>query len=165
MDGLTKISNRRMFDETLSTESKRLRREQGWLSLVLCDIDFFKPYNDTYGHQAGDDTLYKVAQAIKNSVNRPADFVARYGGEEFVIILPNTDAKGAITVAEKARKAVIDIKIIHESSTVNEYVTLSLGIASTIPKSDNTPEELIAIADQALYTAKENGRNRVVMKT
>lgn len=161
-DGLTKIANRRCFDDVLDTEWKRLDREKGVLSLIICDIDFFKPYNDTYGHQQGDDCLVAVAKAIKNSVKRPSDLVARYGGEEFAVILPKTDIVGALHVAEVIRNAVSDLQEPHSGSKVTSYVTLSLGIASIIPDHEKAPESLIKMSDEALYQAKENGRNRSV---
>ncbi|MDX2243959.1 MAG: PleD family two-component system response regulator [Leptolyngbyaceae cyanobacterium bins.302] len=158
-DGLTQIANRRYFDESLQQEWKRLRREQALLSLILCDIDFFKAYNDRYGHLAGDDCLKQVAQAIQQSVHRPADLVARYGGEEFVVILPNTSIKGAAVVAAQMQTAIAELQILHAGSTISPFVTLSIGIACTIPELHKTPESLILIADQALYSAKASGRN------
>ncbi len=161
MDGLTKIPNRRRFDEYLETEWRRAFREKKMLSVVLSDIDFFKFFNDTYGHQAGDDCLIQVAQAIQKSVHRASDLVARYGGEEFAMILPDTDTKGACAVAESARKAVEFLCIAHEASNVCSHVTLSLGVASMMPDDTGTPGQLVEMADKALYRAKENGRNQV----
>ncbi len=162
MDGLTRIPNRRKFDEYLALEWKRLYRNKDYLSVILCDIDFFKLFNDHYGHQAGDECLQKVARAIHGCVMRPADLAARYGGEEFVIVLPNTDAGGAMVVAEKVRARVGELMIPHARSRVSENVSLSLGIAAMVPGSDNSPESLVAKADHALYEAKGGGRNRSV---
>ncbi|GAC1464200.1 MAG: PleD family two-component system response regulator [Chamaesiphon sp.] len=162
IDSLTQIANRRSFDEYLQREWKRLAREKLPLSLILCDIDFFKVYNDTYGHQAGDECLKRVAHIISQAVKRPADFVARYGGEEFVVILPNTDVKGAIHVAEAIQAELTATSIAHAGSKVSQFVTLSLGVAGVIPKLIISLETLIAEADKALYQAKVAGRNRVV---
>lgn len=160
-DSLTRVANRRRFDQYLDWEWRRLSREKKPLSLILCDLDFFKSYNDTYGHQAGDACLQQVANSIQMSVKRPADLVARYGGEEFAIILPNTDAFGGLTVAEEIRQKVKSLKIPHAGSLVNKYVTLSLGLATIIPNLETSPEKLITTADLALYQAKGKGRDRV----
>ncbi len=161
-DSLTAIGNRRCFDQTLDREWLRLRREQQPLSLILCDIDCFKLYNDTYGHQAGDYCLQQVAKAISRAAKRPRDLAARYGGEEFAIVLPHTDLRGALRVAEEIRSFVQELKILHANSVVSQYVTLSLGVARTIPAVDSSPTMLIAMADEALYQAKKQGRDRVV---
>jgi diguanylate cyclase (GGDEF)-like protein len=160
LDGLTQLANRRCFDEYLNSEWQRLAREQAPLSLILGDIDFFKPYNDTYGHQAGDECLRAVASAIQRTVKRSADLVARYGGEEFAIILPNTMAEGAIQVAEKIRAEVKALAIAHVNSPTSQQITVSLGIASVIPTPESSPATLIAAADTALYQAKAAGRDR-----
>lgn len=159
IDGLTQIANRRFFDDRLTEEWNRMRRENGRVSLILCDIDFFKKYNDTYGHQEGDRCLQQVAQVLKENMRRSSDLVARYGGEEFVVILPNTDLDGAICVAESLRKAIMALEIPHQASDVCDYVTLSLGVSEMIPDAKNKEEDLISIADQALYQAKGEGRN------
>lgn len=159
IDGLTQIANRRYFDQYLAQEWKRLTRDRQFLSLILCDVDFFKRYNDTYGHQLGDDCLKQVANALSEAVQRPADLAARYGGEEFAVILPNTNVSGAIRVAESIKKAVQDLKIPHEKSDASQYVSLSLGVASIIPTEKVIPESLILSADKALYQAKGKGRN------
>lgn len=164
VDGLTQIGNRRRFDEYLDREWKRQRRDKKWLSLILCDIDVFKLYNDHYGHLSGDDCLKAVAQSISANVKRPADLVARYGGEEFAVILPDTDATGAIHVAENIREGVKNLNIVHEKSSVCPYVTLSLGVSSVVPPPESSPEVLVKSADDALYEAKKNGRDRVVLK-
>lgn len=161
-DRLTQLANRRCFDKYLDQEWRRMAREKAPLSLIVCDVDFFKLYNDTYGHQAGDSCLQQVAKAIKNAVKRPADLVARYGGEEFVVILSNTSANGAVHVAEKIRVAVKALKIAHANPQIGNYVTLSLGVASIVPSQKSWPATLIAAADQALYQAKAQGRDRVI---
>jgi diguanylate cyclase (GGDEF)-like protein len=162
-DGLTQVANRRYFDETLGKEWQRMKREKEPLSLLFTDIDWFKSYNDHYGHQAGDDCLCQVAQAIIQVVSRPGDLVARYGGEEFVIILSNTDSQGAVQVAEKIRQAIADLQIIHPDSLVSRYLTVSLGIASVVPTEENAPDLIISQADQALYLAKSQGRDRFLV--
>jgi len=162
LDGLTGIANRRQFDNTLKAEWQRALREQRELSLVLIDIDYFKPFNDTYGHQGGDECLQKVAGALHGVASRPTDLVARYGGEEFGIILPGTGETGASTMAERFRTAVHELDIAHEASKACDTVTVSLGIATVIPDKDSTPEGLIELADRALYQAKESGRNRAL---
>jgi len=160
-DGLTHVANRRCFDEFLAQEWQRSAREQSPLSMILCDVDCFKLYNDTYGHLAGDDALRQVAQAIAQVVKRPADLVARYGGEEFAVILPNTDAAGAAIVAAQMQANVRALQIPHASSQVAEFVTLSLGVATTIPHHQLSSATLIGAADQGLYRAKAQGRNCV----
>ncbi|NQV16506.1 diguanylate cyclase [bacterium] len=161
VDGLTGIANRRRLDEEMDREWKRMLRDKRPLSVVMSDIDHFKLYNDTYGHQQGDDCLVRVATAIQDSVNRPGDLAARYGGEEFCIILPETDVKGAIQIAELIRKCVRDLNIKHESSPVAPMVTLSLGVATLVPDLAGQPGLLLQAADRALYQAKGNGRDRV----
>ncbi len=160
LDGLTKLANRRCFDEYLEQEWQRLAREQLFLALIMCDIDFFKNYNDSYGHIVGDDCLKKVSALIQQSVRRPADLVARYGGEEFGVVLPNTDIEGAMAVAEIIREKLQELAIPHQASAVSEYVTLSMGVTSLIPKLDSNPSVLLTAADYALYRAKELGRNQ-----
>ncbi len=162
IDSLTGIANRRKFDEYLASEWLRLSREQAPLSLILGDIDHFKLYNDTYGHQRGDLCLRQVAQAIQQAVKRPADLTARYGGEELAIVLPRTNQEGAASLAQQIRLHIQALQIPHIASPVDLYVTLSLGVASFIPNHDTSPQDLIAIADQNLYQAKKMGRNRVV---
>ena len=160
LDGLTQLANRRCFDEYLEQEWQRLAREQQPLSLIMCDIDFFKNYNDTYGHVAGDDCLRKVSHLIKESVRRPADLAARYGGEEFVLVLPNTDIEGSMLVADVIRKRLEELALPHEDSSVSKSVTLSMGVTSLVPKIDSLPSVLLTSADYALYRAKELGRNQ-----
>ena len=160
LDGLTGIANRRRFDEALETEWRRGRREGTELSLLLIDVDFFKRYNDHYGHLAGDDCLRRVAAALKSSAHRAADLVARYGGEEFCILMGHTDAPGAAQVAETARRAIEELAIAHARSDAASVVTISLGSATLTPGNDFEGESLIKLADGALYQAKKDGRNR-----
>jgi len=161
LDGLTGVANRRQFDETLEQEWQRAIRANMPLSLLFADIDFFKRYNDHYGHQAGDDTLKKVAEALKKTVHRPADLVSRYGGEEFVMVLPDTLLEGAVAVAHKVLNGVRNLNIPHENAEDSDRVTLSIGVATLHPREGEEPETLVEIADKALYRAKESGRNQV----
>jgi diguanylate cyclase (GGDEF)-like protein len=163
-DGLTGLYNRRHFDDVMVKEFKVARRIKTSVSLILADIDYFKLYNDFYGHQQGDDCLIAVAKTVRDVIHRPGDIVARYGGEEFAIVLPDTDLKGAVNVAEQVRQAVEELAQPHESSQTAEYVTLSLGVATISNVSDVDIKliirQLIEYADQALYKAKANGRNQ-----
>ena len=161
LDGLTGIPNRRRFDEFLKHEWQIAIRGHHPLSLIMMDIDYFKLFNDGYGHLAGDDCLKQVAQALAKSVERKTDLLARYGGEEFVCVLPLTDAKGAVVVANKFREHILSLNIPHAYSTETCQVTLSLGVASQIPAKYTKPIVLIEAADQALYQAKASGRNQV----
>ena len=160
LDGLTQVPNRRCFDEYLHQEWLRMVREQQPLSLILFDVDFFKPYNDYFGHQQGDEALIAVAQAASRAVKRSADLIARYGGEEFGIVLPNTRRTGAEIVARSIQSEVKSLALEHPKSQVDDYLTVSIGIASVVPTQDQTPEDLVAAADAALYQAKRRGRNR-----
>jgi len=160
-DGLTGISNRSKFDEFLEDEWHRALREKTSLSLILIDIDFFKNFNDFYGHTTGDDCLKKVAQTIKKSLERSVDLAARYGGEEFVCVLPNTDLSGANHIAETIRKNIYNLQIPHKKSLVEPFVTISLGISSAIPDASSSALILTQAADKMLYKAKKQGRNRV----
>lgn len=165
IDGLTQLANRRAFDDTLEKEWRRMRRNQQPLSVILSDIDFFKRFNDHYGHQAGDDCLKAVAQSIQGCLQRPADLAARYGGEEFVVILPNTPSAGAMHVAEIIRAAVEALQWPHAQSEVAAVVTLSLGGATIVPPLDGGKAgDIVKMADQALYESKEAGRNSVTAK-
>jgi diguanylate cyclase (GGDEF)-like protein len=162
LDTLTGISNRGRFDAVLRQEWRRAAREETALSLIFCDIDHFKRFNDTYGHQAGDDCLVRVAQSLDAALNRPADIAARYGGEEFVALLVDTDGGGARTIADRIRSAIDLLRIEHRSSSVVPWLTVSLGIATVRPDSSGRPEDLVKLADRACYAAKQSGRNRVV---
>jgi diguanylate cyclase (GGDEF)-like protein/PAS domain S-box-containing protein len=162
-DTLTGVANRRYFDDYLSHEWRRLARERAPLALILCDIDYFKPYNDTCGHIAGDHCLKEVADVIISIVQRPADLVARYGGEEFAIILPNTDLGGAEYTAQAIHKAVDTALIPHPASPVKPYITVSLGVACLHPTLGRIPAQLTELADAAMYKAKHQGRNRYCM--
>ncbi len=161
-DGLTSIANRRSFDETLNTEWRRASRESRALSLLMIDVDYFKLYNDTYGHQSGDDCLRQIAAAMAGMVKRASDCVARYGGEEFSILMPATELEGARIVAERIRAAVEALRLPHSGSAVAEHVTVSIGVACMHIAAGGEPAaQLIAAADAALYRAKHAGRNRI----
>lgn len=160
LDGLTCIPNRRYFDDTLNTEWKRCQRAGAPLSLILCDVDYFKQFNDIYGHQAGDHCLKAVASALAESLFRVEDSVARYGGEEFAVILPGTDQRGANAVAERMRTAIRELHIPHAQG-IDANVSCSFGVAASRSLSDCPAEHLLKTADQCLYQAKKRGRNRV----
>ncbi len=159
-DGLTQVANRRSFDEKIQIEWQRLLREQGYLSLILLDIDYFKYYNDYYGHQAGDICLIQIAQTAAKQLKRPSDLFARYGGEEFAVVLPNTNLDGAIIIAESIQQAIRDLSIPHQESKVSDVVTVSMGINYLIPNLDRSIDSLIKMTDEALYQAKQQGRDR-----
>jgi diguanylate cyclase (GGDEF)-like protein len=162
LDGLTGIANRRRFDEALDHEWLRSRRQSTTLSLIIIDVDCFKAFNDNYGHAAGDECLKQVANVLADGVRRPGDLVARYGGEEFVVIMPETDAAGAIVIAEKLRRGVVSQALPHAFSAAGEVVSVSIGGATIVPARHNQgPEELVKLADARLYEAKHAGRNRV----
>jgi diguanylate cyclase (GGDEF)-like protein len=170
IDTLTQVFNRREFDRSVDIEWKRMMREIAPLSLILCDIDHFKIYNDTYGHQAGDHCLKAVAQAIRDMVRRPGDMVARYGGEEFVIVLPQTDAKGAMYIAESVRENINALALPFKTDKLPNrrvpIITISLGVATAIPGVDAINiETLFSATDQALYKAKRNGRDQVKLSS
>ena len=159
-DALTGIANRRYFDEHITREWRRARCNASSVALMMCDVDHFKLFNDTYGHQAGDDCLRRVAGAIATSLERGSDLAARYGGEEFVVVLCETAIGGALIVAEKIRHAIHALNIPHAASSLGR-VTLSIGLAAAVPELDDASDNLIAMADKALYDAKHNGRDRV----
>jgi diguanylate cyclase (GGDEF)-like protein len=160
-DDLTDIPNRRMFNTVMEREWARARREHQPLSLILMDIDYFKQYNDRYGHLQGDECLKRVAQALSAAAIRSTDFVARFGGEEFVLVLPNTDAKSVAILAEKCLALVRELQIPHDKSEVSRLLTVSLGVGTMVPSLDVEPIEFIERVDRLLYRAKQNGRNRI----
>ena len=164
-DPLTKIANRRSLFECMVRELKRGRREKHPLSAILIDVDFFKKYNDHYGHLMGDECLIKVAYALKNILRRPIDFIARYGGEEFIYILPNTDESGAVKIAQAALDAVKELNIEHNKSDCSTIVSISLGVTTQKPTELEDEKSLTEEADRALYKAKDSGRNKYVVFT
>ena len=161
LDGLTGIANRRNFDETLQKEWSRSIRGGKSIGLIMLDIDFFKLYNDHYGHQGGDDCLKRVAEGLDSAIHRETDLLARYGGEEFSTVLPDTDLNGAIKVAEEMRLTIKDLRIEHAKSKITDIVSISIGVSAVTPLQGINQEVLIAAADQALYKAKEEGRDMV----
>lgn len=158
-DGLTNIRNRRFFDETFEKTFNEIKRDKKSLAVLMIDIDFFKPYNDNYGHGQGDETLRKVAKALEKTIKRPSDFVARYGGEEFVILLKDINKNGVEAVANNLLNAVRELKITHEFSKIENYVTISIGASFYNSNSDVTKLELLLKADETLYNVKNSGRN------
>jgi len=163
IDPLTNIPNRRAFFSAYGREWKRAAREKRPISVLMVDIDYFKPYNDCYGHAAGDGCLQAVAQRLASIATRPGDMTARYGGEEFILMLPNTDQDHARMVAEHLCTSICDLNIEHLHSKVHEHVTISVGLADAVPIPNQDEHDLIKLADQALYAAKDNGRNRVAV--
>jgi diguanylate cyclase (GGDEF)-like protein len=160
-DALTGLANRRRFDEVLETECRRIQRITASLSVIMIDVDHFKAFNDTYGHQAGDECLKAVAKVLRNSLKRPQDLAARYGGEEFSCILPETEHAGAIKIANSIKNGIAGLDIRHEGSTAADYVTASLGVATLVCDGKTRPEGIVNLAHRRLYWAKENGRNRL----
>ena len=160
-DGLTGVSNRRRFDATLDTEWANARRSAQPLSLIMLDVDFFKQYNDRYGHAQGDECLKDVAQTLALAVTRPRDIVARFGGEEFAVILPETDAVAASTVAERCRRLIENQLIPHAASAVSKFVTVSMGVGTIEAASGMAPRDFVVAVDKLLYQAKRSGRNRI----
>lgn len=158
-DGLTNIRNRRYFDETFEKTFNEIKRDKKSLAVLMIDIDFFKPYNDNYGHGQGDETLRKVAKALEKTIKRASDFVARYGGEEFVILLKDINKDGVEAVANNLLNAIRELKITHEFSKIEKYVTVSIGASFYNSSSDITKLELLLKADEALYNVKNSGRN------
>lgn len=161
-DGLTNIANRRMLDQVLAQEWAHAYRQQQSLAIALIDIDFFKQYNDHYGHLAGDDCLKKVAALLRDGVSRPRDFVARYGGEEFMLVLPECDKAAALTVLERCQSLLRDAAIAHAHSAASPWLSISIGLACTIPSDRDALASLLRAADAALYQAKAGGRNRII---
>jgi len=164
-DGLTGLSNRRYLDEFLGAEWRRALREHTEVSLLMIDVDYFKPYNDTYGHVAGDNVLRSVAATISRETRRPRDLVARFGGEEFAVVLPGTGSAGARLIAEKMRRDVASLALPHVGSAVSEHLTISVGVATLTPTPGLAETALVEEADAALYRAKRDGRNRVAFST
>jgi len=161
VDSLTGIANRRHFDGFLEREWRRAIREHAFLSILFVDIDYFKPFNDTYGHPDGDECLRKISNVLARTAKRPSDLVARYGGEEFAIVLYGADPNHARRIADEVRLDVASLRIPHKESVAGPYVSISVGVATTIPTLDAQPEQLLGVADQQLYDAKNNGRNQV----
>jgi len=164
IDGLTSVSNRRHFDDLLPQEWGRMRREKGELALLICDVDYFKPYNDTYGHLEGDTCLRRIAKVIDTSLQRPSDIVARYGGDEFIVLLPNTNLEGALHLAAEINAQVSQLKIKHSQSPIADQVTVTIGACSGFPDESLPEYKFIWLADKALYEAKLKGRNCAVGK-
>ncbi len=165
LDGLTEISNRRRFEEVYEREWTRAIRSQSPLSLAMVDVDYFKQYNDNYGHAMGDIALQMIAKNLKRSLMRPADLVARYGGEEFIMMLPETDLHAAELVAQRSLEMVTELGILHEYSKTSPYISVSIGLASVLTNNSIQRETLIKVADQNLYLAKNNGRNQTAAST
>ncbi|MBF0096986.1 MAG: diguanylate cyclase [Magnetococcales bacterium] len=165
VDGLTGIANRRRFDDFVQQEWNRSRRGQEWMSMILMDIDYFKPFNDHYGHTAGDLCLKQVAQGLASALPRAADLIARYGGEEFVCVMPGTPGEGLIQVGNRLQAAVRALGLPHDHSKIAKHVTISLGGISLVPKEEWLVEDMIRRADEQLYRAKEAGRNRLMTST
>ncbi len=164
-DGLTGVANRRRFDAMLETEWKAAQRNKVPVSLLMIDIDFFKQFNDCYGHVQGDECLKRVARRLAAGAARPRDFLARYGGEEFVLVLPETDAKGAEHVAERCRAAIVEEAIPHERSSASPVVTVSIGVGTMVPGLESKPVDFIEEVDRHLYRAKQGGRNSLAVGT
>jgi diguanylate cyclase (GGDEF)-like protein len=162
-DGLTKIANRRRFDEYFEQTWLQALRDQSTLTLILCDIDYFKLFNDTYGHVEGDRCLQQVAETLETVIKRPMDLAARYGGEEFAMILPNTNLQGGLVIAENLLTAIQQLGISHASSPVKDHLTLSIGISTLLPTPERTAQTLLTAADIALYEAKQLGRAQIVV--
>lgn len=163
-DGLTGVANRRAFDEVLDAEWRRCARAQVAMALIMVDIDHFKNFNDAYGHQEGDACLQQVGAAMKRAAMRPQDLVARYGGEEFAILLPHLDIVGAEGVARKVLEEIALLGIVHERSSAGPWVTVSMGVASMTPNERHEPGVLVKNADELLYRAKAEGRNRYLLR-
>jgi two-component system, chemotaxis family, response regulator WspR len=164
-DGLTGLSNRRYLDEFLGAEWRRALRENTEISFLMIDVDYFKPYNDTYGHVSGDNVLRSVAATIRREISQPRDLVARFGGEEFAVVLPGMGSGGARLLAEKMRRDVAALALPHAGSAVSEHLTISIGVATLTPAEGIAETALIEEADAALYRAKRDGRNRVAFST
>lgn len=164
-DGLTGVANRRKFDAVYDEEWSEARRNVQPLSLIMFDVDFFKRYNDHYGHVEGDECLKRVAQALSSAANRPRDFVARYGGEEFVLLLPASDEAAAKAVADRCRQAIFKAQIQHAASPISQLLTVSMGVGTIVPSGSDDPVGFIDLVDRQLYRAKQGGRNRIVLES
>jgi len=164
-DFLTKIPNRRHFMNALGSQWERACQNQTELSLIICDVDFFKNFNDRHGHLEGDQVLFQVGQIIANVAQQPDDCAARYGGEEFTVLLANTDSDNAFSIAERARRNLVRLKIPNADSKISDYVTMSVGVASLVPQFGDSPTWLIEQADKAMYLAKQQGRNKTLIAT
>lgn len=164
-DGLTGVANRRKFDAVYDEEWSEARRNVQPLSLIMFDVDFFKRYNDHYGHVEGDECLKRVAQALSSAANRPRDFVARYGGEEFVLLLPASDEAAAKAVADRCRQAIFKAQIRHAASPISQLLTVSMGVGTIVPSGNDDPVGFIDLVDRQLYRAKQGGRNRIVLES
>jgi diguanylate cyclase (GGDEF)-like protein len=162
LDGLTQIANRRCFEQFLLAEWQRGIQEQFALTLILCDVDYFKSFNDTYGHLAGDECLYQIAQAIRRTVRQPEGLVARYGGEEFAVVLPNMNIEAGLCVARAIQEEVRSLQIEHAGSSISSHISISLGVSSVLPSLTTVASTLIELSDRKLYTAKQQGRNQIV---
>jgi diguanylate cyclase (GGDEF)-like protein/PAS domain S-box-containing protein len=164
-DGLTGVANRRKFDAVYDEEWSEARRNVQPLSLIMFDVDFFKRYNDHYGHVEGDECLKRVAQALSSAANRPRDFVARYGGEEFVLLLPASDEAAAKAVADRCRQAIFKAQIRHAASPISQLLTVSMGVGTIVPSGNDDPVGFIDLVDRQLYRAKQGGRNSIVLES
>jgi diguanylate cyclase (GGDEF)-like protein len=160
-DGLTGIANRRRFDMAVDLEWASARRSRQPLSLILLDVDFFKQYNDRYGHTQGDECLKKLAQSLSQAATRPRDIAARFGGEEFVLLMPETDKNAARHVAELCQRMVEKLNLPHETSLASKFVTVSMGVGTINSISESEPTSFIDAVDKLMYAAKHNGRNRM----
>jgi diguanylate cyclase (GGDEF)-like protein len=164
-DGLTGLANRRRFDQALADNWAMAQRQRNPLALIMCDVDYFKPYNDNYGHQKGDEVLRQLARIIDSVVTRTSDLATRYGGEEFAILLPDTTEGGALHIARLLEQRLKDANIQHDFSHICRRLTVSIGVASMVPEQDHSPRDLVRLADEALYAAKAGGRNRIELAT
>jgi diguanylate cyclase (GGDEF)-like protein len=162
LDSLTQIANRHCFEQYIRQHWEKGKQEQYPITLILCDVDYFKSFNDTYGHPAGDNCLYQIAQAIDRAVQQPEDLAARYGGEEFVVVLPNRNLKEGLLVAKAIQEQVQHLQIKHAGSSISNYVSISFGISSLVPNGTIVPEILVEESDKQLYIAKQRGRNQIV---
>ncbi|HEY9823989.1 MAG TPA: diguanylate cyclase [Stenomitos sp.] len=162
LDSLTQIANRRRFDEYLESQWHILRAAQATISVLLCDVDFFKQYNDTYGHLAGDECLKKIVEGLNSALLREHDLLARYGGEEFAVIFPYTNNLQALTVAQRMQDAIAKLALPHAASPIHPCITVSMGIACVVPTPERTITQLLDTADRQMYLAKQGGRNRII---